>query len=67
MKTEFTEPLWFGMDVDAELARLNEEDRRCADVETTAAEPRRTTRRRGLRVALPAMGKGVAARLALTA
>ena len=67
MKTEFTEPLWFGMDVDAELARLNEEDRRSGQVETTAREPSRTTRRRALRVALPTMGKGVATRLPLTA
>lgn len=57
MRTEFNEPLWVGMDVDAELARLEEEDR-VARAEQEKPAPSRRRRPRGLRAALPAMGRG---------
>jgi hypothetical protein len=59
--TEHTnlEPLWVGMDVDAELARYAEEDRRSEQAESLAApSPQRSPRRRGLRAALPSLRSG---------
>jgi len=53
------EPLWVGMDVDAELARYAEEDRRRAEAEALAdPNPKRSPRRRGLRPALPSLSQG---------
>ena len=47
---------WVGMDVDAELARYAEEDRPREQAETLAAStPKRSPRRRGLRVSLPTL------------
>jgi hypothetical protein len=55
-----TEPLWVGMDVDAELARYAEEDRLRAESGTVAPSPKRAPRRGGLRTAIPTLGKGAA-------
>ncbi|MBS1895498.1 MAG: hypothetical protein JST59_29715 [Actinobacteria bacterium] len=52
------EPLWFGMDVDAELARYAEEDRHREEPDASDADPRRFPRRRGLRAALSSLGRG---------
>lgn len=53
-----TEPLWVGMDVDAELVRYAEEDRtRVADL-VPAPSPKRLSLRPSLRAALPTLGKG---------
>jgi hypothetical protein len=47
---------WVGMDVDAELARYAEEDRRREQPEPPAAPtPKRSSQRRGLRVSLPTL------------
>lgn len=58
--TEFIdEPLYVGMDVDAALARYEEEDRRRADAAAAKPPtPKRTPTRRGLRAAIPGLGKG---------
>ncbi|MBS1860432.1 MAG: hypothetical protein JSS68_01850 [Actinobacteria bacterium] len=58
--TEHTnpEPLWFGMDVDAELARYAEEDRAREVTDTPQTDPRRLPRRRGLRAPLFSLGRG---------
>ncbi len=68
--TEFNsnEPLWVGMDVDAELARYAEEDRRRAGTEAAASSsPKRSSRRRSLRAAIPTLGKGGVPRFPLAA
>lgn len=68
--TEHTnrEPLWFGMDVDAELARYREEDRRRAEAEAVRATgPERSSRRLGLRAAFPLSGRGGVPQVPLTA
>ena len=67
--TEFNsnEPLWVGMDIDAELARYAEEDRRRAAETVTPSSPKRPSRRRSLRAAIPALGKGGAPRFPLAA
>ena len=56
--TEFhNEPLWVGMDVDAELARYAEEDRRRSEAKAvTPPSSRRPLQRRGLRAAIPVLG-----------
>lgn len=47
---------WVGMDVDAELARYAAQDTRCEQNEPHVAQtPKRSPRRRGLRVALPTL------------
>ena len=58
--TEYNnEPLWVGMDVDAELARYAEGDRqRALAEEATPPKPKRSPRRRGLRASLSQLGKG---------
>lgn len=58
--TEHTnpEPLWFGMDVDAELARDAQEDRHREEAHAADPDPRRGPRRRGLRAALSSLGRG---------
>jgi hypothetical protein len=62
------EPLWVGMDVDAELARYAEEDRRREEAEAlTATSPERSPHRRSLRTALPSLGRGGAPRSPLAA
>jgi hypothetical protein len=64
--TEFNsnEPLWVGMDVDAELARYAEEDLCHGEAEAVGApRPSRPSRRSGLRAALPMLGKGGIPRL----
>lgn len=68
--TEHTnpEPLWFGMDVDAELARYRKEDHRRANAQALAApSSKRSPRRRGLRAALPALGRSAVPRPPLVA
>jgi len=60
------EPLWVGMDVDAELARCKAEDRHRAEAES-APSPKRSPRRRNLRAALPSLGKGATPRVPLAA
>lgn len=61
-------PLWVGMDVDAELARYEAQDRRRAEVAAPASPgPQRPSRRRGLRAAIPTLGKGGLPRVPLTA
>jgi hypothetical protein len=58
-KFNSNEPLWVGMDVDAELARYAEEDlRHGEDGAVGAPRPSRPSRRSGLRAALPSLGKG---------
>ncbi len=53
------EPLWVGMDIDAELARYAEEDRCREEAEMlTAPSPKPSLRRRGLRAALPSLRSG---------
>jgi hypothetical protein len=66
MTEHHIEPLWVGMDVDAELARYEAEDRRRAEAEA-APSAKRSPRRRGLRAALPTLGKGAARRVPLAA
>jgi hypothetical protein len=56
--TESNEPLWVGIDVDAELARYAEEDRRRALSAEAIPPPNRRYRRRGLSAALPRLAKG---------
>ena len=60
------EPLWVGMDVDAELARYAVEDRRPAE-DDAAPTPKRPSRRLSLRAALPTLGKGGTPRVPLAA
>jgi len=56
------EPLWVGMDVDAELSRYAaEEEPRAETLAPAASGPNRPALRRSLRAALPALGKGGAA------
>lgn len=63
-----TEPVWVGMDVDAELARYAEENRLRAEAEaTTTPAPRRSSPRRSLRAAIPTLGKRRAPRFPLAA
>ena len=66
--TEFngTEPLWVGMDVDAELARLKMEPATQPATGEEISRPKRPRRPRALRV-IPAIGAGPAERLPLTA
>jgi len=66
-KFNSNEPLWVGMDVDAELARYVEEDRRRSESETVAPGSRRSLRQRGLRVAIPTLGKSAAPRFPIAA
>jgi hypothetical protein len=66
MTEHHNEPLWVGMDVDAELARYEAEDRRRAEAEA-APSPKRPLRRRSLRAALPTLGKGGTPRFPLAA
>ncbi len=66
MTEHHIEPLWVGMDVDAELARYEAEDRGRAE-DFVAPSPRRSPRRRTLRAALPSLGKGAAPRAPLAA
>lgn len=66
MTEHHIEPLWVGMDVDAELARYEAEDRRRAEAEA-APSPKRSPRRRSLRAALPTLGKGAAPQVPLAA
>lgn len=62
------EPLWVGMDVDAELARYAEEDRRRAEAEALAPPPpRRSLLGRALHTDFPAMGRGGVPRFPLSA
>lgn len=56
--TEFTEPAYYGMDVDAELARYEREDRK-------RAEEQRASAARGTSARAP-LGKGLRASLSLT-
>jgi len=67
--TEYhNEPLWVGMDVDAELARYTaEEERSEGAIASPSATPKRPPRRRSLRVALPALAKGGSPRRPLAA
>jgi hypothetical protein len=68
--TEHTnlEPLWVGMDVDAELARYAEEDRRREQAEALAAPgSKRSPRRRSLRATLPSLERGGLPRTPLAA
>jgi hypothetical protein len=66
MTEHHIEPLWVGMDVDAELARYEAEDRRRAEADA-APSPKRSPRRRSLRAALPTPGKGGTPRVPLAA
>lgn len=62
------EPVWVGMDVDAELARHAEEDRRRAAGEPPATPAARRSRpARGLRAAFSALGRGAVPRPPLRA
>ena len=68
MTEHHNEPLWVGMDVDAELARYEAEDQRRAEPEAAAVpSQKRRPRRPSLRAALPTLGKGVAPQLPLAA
>ncbi len=58
--TEFQEPAWVGMDVDVELARYEQEDRRRAAAQRALAAPStapRSPRGRSLRAPFALMGK----------
>lgn len=66
MTENHTEPLWVGMDVDTELARYEAEDLRRAE-DVVPSTPKRPSRRRSLRAALPSLGKGASPRVPLTA
>jgi len=66
MTEHHIEPLWVGMDVDAELARYEAEDRRRAE-DARESISRRSPRRRTLRATLPSLGKGAAPRVPLAA
>lgn len=66
MTEHHNEPLWVGMDVDAELARYATEDRRRAEA-AAAPAPRPQPRRRSLRAALPTLAKGIAPQSPLAA
>ncbi|HVX34024.1 MAG TPA: hypothetical protein VHA80_12870 [Solirubrobacterales bacterium] len=62
------EPLWVGMDVDAELARLAEEDRRRDGAGPSAPRgARRSRAARVLRAASSAIGRGAMPRFPLQA
>lgn len=61
------EPAWVGMDVDAQLARYAEEDGRGKALAPGASDPSGPPRRRGLRSALPNLGRGSVPRFRLTA
>jgi hypothetical protein len=67
--TEFNdEPLWVGMDVEAELARCAEEDRRREEAETVTPPPsKRSQLRQGMRAAIPSLGRGGVPRFPLAA
>ena len=70
--TEFNEPLWVGMDIDAEHARYMEEDRLRDEALAVAAgapsqAPKGSPLGRALRAAVPAMGRGGVPRLPLSA
>jgi hypothetical protein len=62
------EPLWVGMDVDAELARLAQEDRPCDGTGPSAPrEVRRSRAGKALRAASSAIGRGAVPRFPLQA
>jgi hypothetical protein len=66
--TEFnSEPLWVGMDVDAELARYAAQDRSHGRTEATPPAPKRSRLRRALRAAVPSSARGGSPRYPLAA